>query len=503
MPDGLRFVCLSDLHFGAENSLLTHLDDTSPTADPSRPSPALERLVDCLREVVAQVGGDERPSLVLNGDVLELALATDDVAAMAFDRFIDLAFDPAHPLFGPTVYYVPGNHDHHLWEMARERQYTDYVLSTPPEADLATPWHVTRLFERPDATAPGDQLPRAELLEALMRRRLGHDSTIVKIGYPNLGFATPDGSSTVIFHHGHFIETIYRLMTELRLAAFPASRRGTDVWDWEADNFAWIDFFWSTLGRSGESGQDVGVIYHMLQSPDALRWLAGNLGGTLSEMVPGPKAAGRAVSPAFKRVLGSMAARASRLERHVPGADLTDDAASGLVEYLSGPLRAQLDGEHPGASDGSVALVFGHTHKPFERTQSVTGFARPVALFNTGGWVVDTESTNPVQGAAVVLVDAEAHVASLRMYNQAPDDPSYAVSLAADPGPAADNPLHEALAGGLHLDAEPWTSFAAAVAEGVGRRHRALPQLIRHAMAAAPEPPPDRPQDSGRATTAP
>lgn len=68
------------------------------------------------------MGSAPRPNLVHNGDVLEFALATDNVAAMAFDRFIDLAFDPADPLFAPVVYYVPGNHDHHLWEVARERQ---------------------------------------------------------------------------------------------------------------------------------------------------------------------------------------------------------------------------------------------------------------------------------------------------------------------------------------------------------------------------------------------
>ena len=479
----IRWVCLSDLHFGAENSLLTHLPADSLKVDPSMASPVLERFVACVRELVGTSPVGERPSLVLNGDVLEFALATDNVAAMAFDRFIDLAFDPAHPIFGPTVYYVPGNHDHHMWEVAREHQYSDYVASMPRDSDLGEPWHVTRMFERigPDEQA-GDELPKAELLGVLMRRRPGNDSVTVKIAYPNLGYTNADGSASVVFHHGHFIETMYVLMTELRLAMFPASARGVNVWDWESDNFAWIDFFWSTLGRSGESGADVGIIYNMLQSPEALKWLTGNLGGSLSERVPGPKMTSKAAAPAVRRMLGSVAHRATKLERHTPGAVLSDDAAVGLGRYLSGPLRGQLDGEREGAADQKVTFVFGHTHKPFERHDVIDGFAQPVSMFNTGGWVVDTTLVNEMQGAAVVLVDDQANAASVRLYNQSDDPASYVVRLAPDPT-GAPNELHDHLASSLDLTAEPWTSFSSAVAAAVRQRHEALPKIISNAMA--------------------
>jgi hypothetical protein len=479
----VRWVCLSDLHFGAENSLLTHLPAHSLEVDATTTGPVLERFVACLRELVGPPGSTPRPELVLNGDVLEFALATDNVAAMAFDRFIDLAYDPADPLFGPVIYYVPGNHDHHLWEVARERQYSDYVRTVPPETDLEEPWHVTRLFERSsDRPVAGDALPPAELLGAILRRRLGDDSVTVKIAYPNLGVTNADGSATVVFHHGHFIETMYLLMTELRLAMFPTSVRGPNVWDWESDNFAWIDFFWSTLGRSGEAGVGVGAAYNMLQSPEALKWLTHNLGGDLSRRVPGPRVMARAVAPAIRRFLGSIAGRATRLERHTPGAVLSDDAAVGLGRYLSGPLRGQLEGEMPGASSGRVSFVFGHTHKPFERCDPLDGFPRPVSLFNTGGWVVDTTAVNEMQGAAVVLVDDDANVASIRLYNQSDDPASYRVRIAPDPSGGV-NPLRDALAQSLDFGAEPWTSFSAAVALAVRQRHEVLPRLISDAMA--------------------
>ena len=145
-------------------------------------------------------------------------------------------------------------------------------------------------------------------------------------------------------------------------------------------------------------------------------------------------------------------------------------------------MLAQIDGEQPNTSDHKVTFVFGHTHKPFERHQSFDGFAQPVTMFNTGGWVVDTTSVNEMQGAAVVLVDDQANAVSVRLYNQSDDPASYAVRLAPDPtgGP---NELHDHLSSSLDLNAEPWTSFSSAVADAVRQRHEALPKIISNAMA--------------------
>jgi hypothetical protein len=52
--DDIRYVCLSDMHFGAETSLLTNLQVGSDTPDPSGPSPVLKQLVACLRHLIAQ-----------------------------------------------------------------------------------------------------------------------------------------------------------------------------------------------------------------------------------------------------------------------------------------------------------------------------------------------------------------------------------------------------------------------------------------------------------------
>jgi hypothetical protein len=45
----------------------------------------------------------------------------------------------------------------------------------------------------------------------------------------------------------------------------------------EEENFAWIDFLWSTLGRSGQVGSDMGLIYADMSSPADLDDLVANL----------------------------------------------------------------------------------------------------------------------------------------------------------------------------------------------------------------------------------
>ena len=116
VPD-VRYVCLSDLHFGAESSILTRLD-RHIQVDHTKPSPALEGLLRCLRHVTDRNEDPQKPTLILAGDIFELALARDNDAAMVFELFVKQALGP-DGVFDDTVYFIPGNHDHHLWEGAR------------------------------------------------------------------------------------------------------------------------------------------------------------------------------------------------------------------------------------------------------------------------------------------------------------------------------------------------------------------------------------------------
>jgi len=91
--------------------------------------------------------GKKKPTLILNGDIFELALCATNDAAMAFERFIELVLKKGRELFDNRIIFVPGNHDHHLWETAREVQYADYyVKNLEPGCEIKKPWHYTKLF---------------------------------------------------------------------------------------------------------------------------------------------------------------------------------------------------------------------------------------------------------------------------------------------------------------------------------------------------------------------
>jgi hypothetical protein len=360
-----------------------------------------------------------------------------------------------------------------MWETAREQQYACYVSDLGKHDEIKPPWHVTTLL--PDARSA---FPDAELMTALVQRRAGPQLT-VKVVYPNFGIASADLARAVVFHHGHFVEPLYTLMSRVKEDLFPGQRRGCEIWDWEADNFAWIDFFWSTLGRSGDAGTDVGLVYDMLQDERALDRLSKNLATAASDNLP------RILRPEVRlaafELLKHVSGHIKSRERANPTVVLSPSADVGLTHYLAEPLRLQIGHERREIFDAEVSFIFGHTHKPFEEQRVVDGYSRPMCIYNTGGWVVDTIETAPLQGAAVVLIDDNCNVVSLRFYNQHDGADSYAVSLAP---PVSDSPneLYSHLQKALDFSRPPWTVFSQEVAEAVTHRHRLLPTIIDRGM---------------------
>jgi len=486
VPD-VRYVCLSDLHFGAENSILTRLDPDTLRVDHTKPSPALEGLLACLRSVTERNEGSRKPTLILAGDIFELALARDNDAAMVFEMFVQQALGP-DGIFDSNVYFIPGNHDHHLWEGVREKQYSDYVRARPPTEQLEPPWHVTRMRE----TATQRQVS-SDLVTSLLDRALGQRSGVnVRVVYPNLALDTPSSNRHVFIHHGQFLEAMYTIMSTARDMVFPNQLpppwTETPVWAWEAENFAWIDFFWSTLGRSGAVGRDVGVIYASLQSLDALRPLNRNLARGLAGRAR-PKILQRMYARVLAWVFDAIAKKGQRLERGRREAVLSPEAQVGLHRYLESPLLDQIKREYKKEYGelqrvpGDVTFVFGHTHKPFEAVRRFVGYENPVCVYNTGGWVVDSTEPRPLHGAAAVLFDDDLNSASLRFFNQSSDRSSYCVGVAHCGAP---NPFAAKLDELVQPDEDPWKSFSRVAAELVEERHQALYRIIAQVQGVAP-----------------
>ncbi len=468
----IRYVIVSDLHFGAENSVLTSLTerpatpaDTGFATEAQRPSPVLSGFVDGLRALTRDQ--DKPPTLILAGDILDLALSPDETSAMVFRLFAQHAFDDGSPVFDPVIHYVPGNHDHHEWEIARESQYVSYACAQPAQAPLTAPWHTTKLLA-------GDERPtaRSALLTGLTRVQAGGNTSIeVRVSYPNLALRTPDGRRSLVVSHGHFTESIYSLMSRLRDILYPEQSRTvpTDIERLEEENFAWIDFFWSTLGRSGQVGEDMGLIYADLVSPRDIDALVSNLVSAMLAKGKGPSwlhpAEKWALNAIFKREANHVAAS----ERGTPSVTLTAAGQTGLREYLEGPVRNQLRQEW-GDVPEELTFVYGHTHKPFNARYELAGFKSGVTVANTGGWVVDTAQPAPVQGGVAVLVNDDLETASLQFYRQGTGP----VPVQFLPPPAGQRPSawQSELESRVDPAAEPWATLSRQAAEVAAQRHR-------------------------------
>jgi hypothetical protein len=132
---------------------------------------------------------------------------------------------------------------------------------------------------------------------------------------------------------------------------------------------------------------------------------------------------------------------------------------------MQGPLREQILEERMHNMPLAVSFIYGHTHKPFEEDMQFYGYCGWTSVYNSGGWVVDTLTVWPVHGGAVILVDEDHNVVSLRMYNEAADPGQYSVKVeaVAQPGGVA-NPLLERVRPLVDPNRNPWRTFSDTVA---------------------------------------
>jgi len=465
----IRYVCISDTHFGEEDSLLTNLKVASTDTDPAVASPVMIALVDCLRSLLAQNAGPGKPALILNGDILELALTTDNQAMMVFERFVEQIMPPGRELFDDII-YIPGNHDHHLWELARETQYVNHLKTLKTGGYLPIPWHTTNMLSGKNT----EPLP-SYTLTCLVRRYAHLEDFVVKTAYPNFALFQEATRRCVLFHHGHYVESLYQLMTMLTDLIFPKRRHPGNIWDIEAENFAWIDFFWSAMGRSGDVGQDVEVIYEKLQDKEQLKNLLYSLAESLAGKYDLPGLGDKMEAQLAKIAFGALADHFYSIERKKVNRSLSADAEKGLWAYMNGPLKGQIMTELKGNMPSDVTFVFGHTHKPFQEDMNFKGYPEWVNVYNTGGWVVETVDPEPLHGGAVLLVDEDLNCVSLRMYNENENPAGYSVSLQ-EAGHAGEskNPLYARLSTLIDPSASPWKNFSEAAARAVRVRAQNL-----------------------------
>jgi len=452
------------------------------------------------------------------------------VALNTFERLAELLFAPGDELFD-RILFLPGNHDHHAWEMGRETHYRRAVAAHHSEhGDLPAPDHVTGLDPRDavpsllletvvghvdqahgvgESAASGDpanpatsanpetsatpanpvtsatSANPANPAEAPTRERPDHG---VEMLYPNMALVDRELDRAIVLHHGHYVEPLYHFFSRLRRVFFPDRPPPRTVAEIEAENFSWIDFVWSLLGRSGGAGEDVERVFDMLLYPDRTRTLLRGVAERAAPVLRMPFLPTAWLREfVLERVLLRIAERATteRTRLHVVCSERTMEGAKA---YLFGPTFRQIEDEL-GAIPSELTFIFGHTHKPFERSLTERpgeSGARTVDVVNTGGWVIDTLEPDPAFGAAILVVSRALEAASIRVFNDGPDEESYRASVRSAPsrpestpfttrrrevvGPAGARAPDARDAPGGRREGDPWLTLADALLHEVERR---------------------------------
>lgn len=473
----IRYICISDLHLGEEDSILTAINNDG--VDTNNPSPVMIELVRCLKELVSKNEGDEKPTIILNGDILELALSTPDISAMVFERFMELFMRKEEELFEKII-FVPGNHDHHLWEHARETQYLDYI-KRHPDKKLLLPWHKTEMF-----LEELDNPPHCDFLESILNRYASEEEAIfakdlnILVAYPNLGLRSTNSGRCIVIHHGHFIESAYRLMSTLKAVISSIDEDiPEDIQELEAENFAWIDFLWSALGQSGDVGAKVETLYEHMHNSEHMKQHISEMAENLAKKYDLPKIPGDWLEKEIIKLFFEWAFdEFSKRERLVLNRKIGEEIKKGISLYLK-PTYKQIKDECGEWKPFELIFVFGHTHKPFEEHVKIDWLGRTVPVYNTGGWVVDTVHPNTACGGSVVLIDDELNLVSLRMYKENDNPYTYCVKVKPVDGNGKENPFYDRICGLVNCEKEPWKEFSSKVYSEVYEREKRLDERLR------------------------
>ncbi len=416
----IRYVCLSDLHLGDRDSVLNDFREENGEDRPF-PSAVFEQLVGCLRGLVA--AQERPPTLIVNGDLLEFAFGSVGTALTSFARGAALMLEPGAELFDDVI-YLPGNHDHHAWELAREAQYRADLRACSPGEALPAMAHSTRPFVE-SGVAPG---LLNDVLAKLERSDTGSASSgNVRVVYPNLVLHDADADRAVLIHHGHFVESVYRLMSRGRRWLFPHRPAAQTVDDIEAENFAWIEFVWSLLGRSGAAGADVETLFEMLRYPQRVDSYSAELAARVAPAIRMPFLPFAAVRRMVLRIVFRRLAKGLSGERARMAEVCSLESMRGIEQYLFGPSFRQLEDEL-GAVPGDLTFLFGHTHKPFDKNMQRPDGGQ-VRVVNSGGWTVDTARATEMFGASIVFIGEDLETVPLRVFSDTPVGGARAVTL--------------------------------------------------------------------------
>jgi hypothetical protein len=288
-------------------------------------------------------------------------------------------------------------------------------------------------------------------------------------------------------------------MSQVNDWIFVPENSSRHAWDLEKENFAWIDFAWSALGQSWDSGQGLETVYEKALDDNSFGEVLSNFSTGLAGEIwtRNFDFAERALINQFLSLIFRSFAGTEKGQTDAP---LSPSGVKELFRYVEGPLHAQIGYDILAWQQGKddldervhtpgffkkmdapqTTFIFGHTHKPFARQEGFHGYKAVVEVYNSGGWVVETLEPKSVHGGSIVLVDDQLNTASIHMYNETSDDSPVPVRMETNSSQLA-NPLAREI-GKLKFTKDPWNSFSKMVAATIPIRRRYLRKRVYSAL---------------------
>jgi hypothetical protein len=313
----------------------------------------------------------------------------------------------------------------------------------------------------------------------MMQRSPAYRDQVVELAYPNLALVGADGRRCALLTHGHFVEPAYQAMSTLATILFADPAPAT-VDELEEENGTWIDFFWSLMGSCGQVGQSAEMLYECLQTEVGRQRLVDRMAHGLAHAqdIDLPGVGDWLEERLARSFLNVVASWIGRQERGDATRSLSAAAEQGLRDYVEGPLHRQVNGarglamaERP---PDEWLVIFGHTHKPFAEERHYAGYPGGVEVYNTGGWVVESDASSFLHGASVVVMDEHLAATSIRLYAESDAGPTTVRAHAVRSHPDGPSALHAEVEARLARSAGTWAAFARAADEAVHVRQRHL-----------------------------
>lgn len=389
----IKYIVLSDLHLGEEDSLFTPLQKGEKNL--------LSAFANGLHFLVND--NVEPPTLVLNGDILGLSFSTYQESLTVFDQFIKV-MTRDHSIC-KRIAYIPGNHDHHIWQLAMESHYRRKLEKRKSDERIPSMDRIT--------SAQYEEGVKSEFIEAFVNGTQAMD-TELKVLYPNMIIPPNDiNQPYVLIHHGHFAENTYQFISKALKALYPKESGPLTLDELEADNGAWINFAFSELGRSGAAGEKFEKLMNTLSSIEMFDESSGELSENVATALDYPYIPFHAAEKFLTRRLIQNIAKKIRSERYQAGTVCSDQAMAGLTEYIENYCIPQM--RIAGWKGEATTLIWGHTHKPFTKKTCTASFDE-LKVVNTGGWVLP-EEPKPTHGGSITLISDQNDVVDLRIWN--------------------------------------------------------------------------------------